>query len=186
MEEKPAIKRLDLSEIYLNLSMLGKDTEQLIWLDDPSEQSLLLAKTSLCSIGALNTNYKITEKGRKICQFPLRPRLGMALLLAKELNCLPAFSLALALVEDRSPIIHREFNRQVLESFCSTISGKEMGSTLKSDLSMLLEGDLARHFSGCPSAVSFQIAGFRPRSASASGQRGRGSVAGNNQAQASL
>ena len=138
VEEKPAIKRLDLSEIYLNLSMLGKDIEQLIWLDDPSEQSLLLAKSSLCSIGALNTNYKITEKGRKICQFPLRPRLGMALLLAKELNCLPAFSLALALVEDRSPIIHREFNRQVLESFCSTISGKEMGSTLKSDLSMLL------------------------------------------------
>ncbi len=137
-EENPAIKRLDFSEIYLNLCLLGKNPDQLTWLDSPSEKSLRLAGSSLCSIGALSASLKITDKGRKICEFPLRPRLGIALLLAQELSCLPAFSLALALLEDRSPIIHREFNRQAVESYLPSISKEEKSVQPNSDLSLLL------------------------------------------------
>ena len=43
----------------------------------------------------------------------------MALLLARDLGCLPAFALALALIEDRSPIIHKEFNQEIVDSFIS-------------------------------------------------------------------
>ena len=136
--EIPAIKRLDLSEIYLNLCMLGKSPHSLIWLDAPPENSLVRAQDTLLSIGAISSNFKITEKGRDICKFPVSPRLGMALLLAKDLGCLPAFALALALIEDRSPIIHKEFNQQIVDSFISKKITEQNANDFDSDLRLLL------------------------------------------------
>lgn len=136
--EVPAIKRLDLSEIYLNLSKLGKPPRSLTWLDEPPENSLTRAQDTLHSIGALASNFEITEKGRDICKFPVNPRLGMALLLAKNLGCLPAFSLALALVEDRSPIIYKEFNQQEVDSFLAKKYTEKNTNDFDSDLRLLL------------------------------------------------
>ena len=136
--EVPAIKRLDLSEIYLNLSKLGKPPGSLTWLDEPPENSLTRAQDTLHSIGALASNFEITEKGRDICKFPVNPRLGMALLLAKNLGCLPAFSLALALVEDRSPIIYKEFNQQEVDSFLAKKYTEKNINDFDSDLRLLL------------------------------------------------
>ena len=135
--EVPAIKRLDLTEIYLNLCALGEDPSALSWLTPPPGKSLENAKKSLLSIGALTPTLEITKRGHKISQFPLNPRLGSALLLSVELDCLPALALSLALVEDRSPIIHKEFNSDIIESFLSSFAtGNDF--EVASDLRMLL------------------------------------------------
>ena len=137
-EEVPAIKRLDLSEIYLNLCTIEKNPISLCWLDKPSVESLDRAFSTLHALGALSSNSIITDKGREICKFPVNPKLGMALLLAKDLGCLPAFSLALALIEDRSPIIHKEFNQQIVDSFLSKTFAEKHSNELDSDLRLLL------------------------------------------------
>jgi ATP-dependent helicase HrpB len=137
-EEIPAIKCQDLSEIYLNLVNLGEDPDSLAWLQAPSNNSLDRAKDTLRSIGALTHTHEITDNGRKICQFPLRPRLAMALLMAKELGCLPAFALAMALMEDRSPIIHKDFNRNIVDSYLLQKYGTLEDEGLNSDLKLLL------------------------------------------------
>ena len=137
-EEVPAIKRLDLSEIYLNLCIIEKNPISLCWLDNPSVESLDRARSTLHVLGALCSNSLITDKGREICKFPVNPKLGMALLLAKDLGCLPAFALALALIEDRSPIIHKEFNQQIVDSFLSKTFAEKHSNELDSDLRLLL------------------------------------------------
>lgn len=135
--ERPAINRLDLSEIYLNLSSLGEDPTLMNWLTRPPENSLSRAKKSLVSIGALTAKSQISEMGHEISRFPLNPRLGKALIMSKEMGCLPALALSLALIEDRSPIIHKEFNSEVVETFLSTFNLEdELG--LASDLRILL------------------------------------------------
>ena len=135
--ERPAINRLDLSEIYLNLSSLGEDPALMNWLTSPPENSLARAKKSLISLGALTAKSQISEKGLEMSRFPLNPRLGKALIMSKEMGCLPALALSLALIEDRSPIIHKEFNSEVVETFLSTFNLEdELG--LASDLRILL------------------------------------------------
>ena len=135
--ERPAINRLDLSEIYLNLSSLGEDPALMNWLTRPPENSLARAKKSLISLGALTAKSQISEKGLEMSRFPLNPRLGKALIMSKEMGCLPALALSLALIEDRSPIIHKEFNSEVVETFLSTFNLEdELG--LASDLRILL------------------------------------------------
>lgn len=135
--EGPAINRLDLSEIYLNLRSLGEDPPLMDWLTAPPEKSLSRAKKSLVSIGALSASNQISEKGLEISRFPLNPRLGAALLMSKEKGCLPALALSLALIEDRSPIIHKEFNAEIVESFLSTLN-VEFNLDVTSDLRILL------------------------------------------------
>ena len=135
--ERPAINRLDLSEIYLNLSSLGEDPALMNWLTRPPENSLARAKKSLISLGALTAKSQISEKGLEMSRFPLNPRLGKALIMSKEMGCLPALALSLALMEDRSPIIHKEFNSELVETFLSTFNLEdELG--LASDLRILL------------------------------------------------
>jgi ATP-dependent helicase HrpB len=135
--ERPAINRLDLSEIYLNLSSLGEDPALMNWLTRPPENSLARAKKSLISLGALTAKSQISEKGLEMSRFPLNPRLGKALIMSKEMGCLPALALSLALIEDRSPIIHKEFNSELVETFLSTFNLEdELG--LASDLRILL------------------------------------------------
>ncbi len=135
--EVPGINRLDLSEIYLNLCALGENPSLMSWLSSPSENSLKQAKNSLLSIGALTLHNKITEKGRNICQFPLNPRLSAALLLSDKLGCLPAFALSLAIIEERTPIIPKEFKEDIVESFLSGMI-REKDLDRASDLRILL------------------------------------------------
>jgi ATP-dependent helicase HrpB len=135
--EVPAIERLDLTEIYLNLCDLGVDPSVLSWLTPPPVKSLESAKKSLLSIGAITPSSEITKRGHMISQFPLNPRLGSALLLSKELDCLPALALSLALVEDRSPIIHKDFNADIVESFLSNLQVENQFDA-GSDLRLLL------------------------------------------------
>ena len=135
--EEPAINRLDITEIYLNICSSNINPCKLDWLNLPPVQSIEKAKSALVNIGALSSTFEITEKGRQICKFPLHPRLGMALLVAKELDCLPALALLIALVDDRSPIIHKDFNAVEVNSFISEYHGKIFSKT-NSDLRLLL------------------------------------------------
>ena len=57
---------------------------------------------------------QIEEK--QIVKFPLEPKLALGLLIAKEYGCLEAFTLILSMVENRSPIIQKELNRDVIFS----------------------------------------------------------------------
>ena len=108
------------------------------WFEPPPENSLIRARNMMVKSGALNSVGEITEKGEQIVKFPINPRLGMALLTAKELGCLPAFALLLALTEDRSPIIYKDFKRDLISANQFKTSNKGNYSELDSDLKITL------------------------------------------------
>lgn len=136
--EPSAVARLDISEIYLNLCAIGEDPQSIPWFEAPPENSLIRARRMMVKSGALNSDGEITEKGEQIVKFPINPRLGMALLTAKELGCLPAFALLLALTEDRSPIIYKDFKRDLISANQFKTSNNGNYSELDSDLKLLL------------------------------------------------
>jgi ATP-dependent helicase HrpB len=70
----------------------------------PSELRLTEAGKFLVSVGALNSQGEPTLIGKQLAKLPVHPRVGFTLLLAKELNCLPSFSLISALLDFKNPI----------------------------------------------------------------------------------
>jgi ATP-dependent helicase HrpB len=74
------------------------------WYEVPSELRLTEAGKFLVSVGALNSQGEPTLIGKQLAKLPVHPRIGFTLLLAKELNCLPSFSLISALLDFKNPI----------------------------------------------------------------------------------
>ena len=136
--DEPAISKLDLSEIYLTLCNLNEDPHLLPWLDQPRKELLLRAKKNLISINAINPDDSITDRGKQIVKFPLEPKLALGLLIAKEYGCLEAFTLILSMVENRSPIIQKELNRDVIFSKNLNYFFRSDLDELSSDLKQLL------------------------------------------------
>ena len=102
--EEAEVHRLDLSEIYLNLASADCSPHEMDWYEPPAELRLKEAEKFLISIGALNAEGALVPLGYQLAQLPVHPRIGFALLLAKEKNCLSGFSLICALMDFKNPI----------------------------------------------------------------------------------
>lgn len=76
--QEPEIRRLELSQVVLELERMGLAPEQLPWLEPPPAQSLEQARWLLTRLGALHEG-KITEMGRLIARYPVHPRIGRLL-----------------------------------------------------------------------------------------------------------
>ena len=73
----PQIVTDDLSPIVLQLARWGvSDPSQLMLLSHPSAEAYQRAQNLLYSLGALQSNYSISEFGRQIANLPLPPRLA--------------------------------------------------------------------------------------------------------------
>ena len=100
--EEPEIKRIDLSEIYLNLTAAGLSLERLELLEQISDESIKEAKLRLQSVRAIDQQSQITEHGLEMSKLPLHPSWSHALLVARKENLVPTISLILALLQVRS------------------------------------------------------------------------------------
>ena len=100
--EEPEIKRIDLSEIYLNLTAAGLSLERLELLEKVSDESIKEAKLRLQSVRAIDQQNQITEHGLEMSKLPLHPSWSHALLVARKDKLVPTISLILALLQVRS------------------------------------------------------------------------------------
>ncbi len=73
--QEPEIRRLELSQMVLELERMELVPEELPWLEPPPAESLAAARGLLTRLGALHEG-RITEMGRLIARYPVHPRLG--------------------------------------------------------------------------------------------------------------
>lgn len=82
---EPEIARADLSSVCLSLAVWGENNyDRLKWPVSPKKEMMDQARELLISLGALDTDGKATEKGKKMEALPLHPRLAGMLLRAKK------------------------------------------------------------------------------------------------------
>ena len=73
---RPEILSADLSSFALDLAAWGSRPEQLSFLDPPPAPALKEANALLRELGALDSDGRITDEGRKLRRLPLPPRLA--------------------------------------------------------------------------------------------------------------
>jgi ATP-dependent helicase HrpB len=74
---RPEILAADLSQLLLDLAQWGaRDPAELSWLDPPPKPAIAEARKLLQSLGALDSEGAITDRGRAMRSLPLPPRLA--------------------------------------------------------------------------------------------------------------
>ncbi|RUO98686.1 ATP-dependent helicase HrpB [Hyphomicrobium sp.] len=98
---EPEIRSADLSGLLLDCADWGThDPRSLSWLDPPADGALAAARTELETIGALSTQGRLTDEGRRIRSLPLPPRLARMVWKAGDYGRAPlAAEIAAILVE---------------------------------------------------------------------------------------
>lgn len=116
---EPEIARADLSSVCLSLAVWGENNyDRLKWPVSPKKEMMDQARELLISLGALDTDGKATEKGKKMEALPLHPRLASMLLRAKK--------------------------EGVLRKAARLTSLLESGEAVRGDLEALLKGKLSQ------------------------------------------
>jgi ATP-dependent helicase HrpB len=77
---RPEILAADLSSFALDLAAWGAAPEQLAFLDPPPRPAMTEAKSLLAELGAVDRDGHITEKGKRLRELPLPPRLARMVL----------------------------------------------------------------------------------------------------------
>jgi len=98
---EPEIRNSDLSGLLLDCAAWGvTDPRQLRWLNPPSEAALASAREELMALGALDSDGRLTEVGRRLRALPLPPRLAHMLVVGADLGAAQeAAEIAAVLVE---------------------------------------------------------------------------------------
>lgn len=101
--ESPEIKRLDLSEIALELHAAGmRDLNDFDWYEAPTIEAIEAAENLLHKLGAIDRNGQITQTGRRMLHFPLHPRLSRLLVEAETRGVAREAAAIAALIGERS------------------------------------------------------------------------------------
>lgn len=83
-EIAPEILSADLAPLALELALWGtSDPRSLLWLDAPPAAAWQQARELLISLGALDSEHRITPHGKALARLPLPPRLGHMVIKAK-------------------------------------------------------------------------------------------------------
>jgi len=86
--DPPEITVTDLCELALNLALWGVSRpDSLCWLDPPPAAALAEGYATLALLGAVDSDRRITEKGRRMAALPLHPRLANLLITARDHGC---------------------------------------------------------------------------------------------------
>jgi len=97
---EPEIARADLSSVCLSLAVWGeKNYESLKWPVLPKKEMMDQARELLVSLGALDPEGNVTEKGRRMEELPIHPRLAGMLLRAKSEGALKKAARLASLIE---------------------------------------------------------------------------------------
>ncbi|WP_369025518.1 ATP-dependent helicase HrpB [Qipengyuania sp. RANM35] len=83
--DPPEMLTSDLAPLVLALAQWGSgDPAELAWLDPPPEAFVAAARSTLLSLGALDSEGRITDRGRKLARLPLDPQSAASLLFGAE------------------------------------------------------------------------------------------------------
>jgi ATP-dependent RNA helicase DHR2 len=89
-QTEPEIARSNVTSPVLMLKRAGvEDILNWSWLENPGQDSLVSALTTLYQLKALDDSGKITELGEQMAILPLEPQLSAILLRAHKSGCLP-------------------------------------------------------------------------------------------------
>ncbi|AFZ79153.1 Helicase associated domain HA2 containing protein [Theileria equi strain WA] len=84
----PEIQSVDISNVYLELKMIGiKNPIEFPFVDPPSKNSFLSAAMSLYRLGAITSNGVLTDTGKLMGKIPLLPIHSKLLLTSIEFEC---------------------------------------------------------------------------------------------------
>ena len=101
---EPEILSADLSSTVLQIAAWGGFAGNLQWLTPPPQQALSYATDLLQSLGALDSEGRITAPGRALAAFPCNPRIAQMLLRA-DTPALKALACDIAaIVEEKDPL----------------------------------------------------------------------------------
>jgi ATP-dependent helicase HrpB len=102
---RPEIERLDLSQLRLFLAAFGvHEHSENHWFAPPPQASFERAGEFLVNLGALTTEGKLTERGRRMLRFPLPPRLARLLVECEDRGIAELGAQAVALLDGRDPL----------------------------------------------------------------------------------
>lgn len=83
-QTEPEILRADLTELLLQVSVMGLKIGNLAWINAPLPESLAHAQEVLSRLGALDEQGMVTAAGRRMSHFAMHPRLARFLIQAAE------------------------------------------------------------------------------------------------------
>ena len=95
----PAVRRVDLAPVVLQLAAWGADPITFRWFERPSDDGLAAAVELLQRLGALDSQ-GITPLGRAMATLPLHPRLARVLLAGRDVQATAATAAALLSARD--------------------------------------------------------------------------------------
>lgn len=101
-QSEPEILTSDLASLQLDLLQWGcQDAAQLQWLDSPPARSLQAARQQLQRLGALDSEERLSARGRKMAQLGSDPRLTAMLCAAgDDVHAIASAALLVAILED--------------------------------------------------------------------------------------
>ena len=98
----PEILSADLAPLLLDCAAWGvTDPTMLKWLDTPLPGALAAARDELLSLGAIEPDGRLTERGRDLRQLPLAPRLAAMIMEAAEFAAAEDAALIAAVLSER-------------------------------------------------------------------------------------
>ncbi|MEQ0583620.1 ATP-dependent helicase HrpB [Pantoea dispersa] len=101
-QSEPEILTSDLASLQLDLLQWGcQEAAQLQWLDSPPARSLQAARQQLQRLGALDSEGRLSARGRKMAQLGSDPRLTAMLCAAgDDVHAIASAALLVAILED--------------------------------------------------------------------------------------
>ena len=143
--DPPEIMVTDLCELALNLALWGvARPDSLCWLDPPPTAALAEGYATLALLGAVDSDRRITEKGRRMAAMPLHPRLANLLVTARDHGC-AAFGADLAAILSERDFVSRSAaipvdlheRLEILQRFRDKSAGSGSGRDLNLDRTAL-------------------------------------------------
>ncbi|MEJ2689692.1 MAG: ATP-dependent helicase HrpB, partial [Deltaproteobacteria bacterium] len=129
---EPEILEADLAPLALELANWGVGPDALAWLNPPPAKHYLQAQGLLHTLGALDSNNRVTAAGRRMTELPVHPRLAHMLLASEKLGLANLACLLAALLEERDVLHYRPggqsvdlgYRLHVLEAFLAGNRGE--------------------------------------------------------------
>ena len=104
-KDAPEITRCDFANALLMLSVWGeRDVFDFPWLTPPTIPAVRNAENLLKQLSAIDSEGKITERGRHMASLPIHPRLACFMLEAEKFGIVEEAALAVALLTERDPL----------------------------------------------------------------------------------
>jgi ATP-dependent helicase HrpB len=101
-QQLPEIRRLELAGAVLELAAAGVyEPDAFEWFEAPSSAALSVARELLRSLGAIEADGQLTERGRMMLRVPLHPRLARLLVAGVEAGVGEQAATAAALLAER-------------------------------------------------------------------------------------